>query len=224
MIKLERITKDFYAGSKRIQVLKGISFTIQPGEMLSIMGASGSGKSTLMNILGLLDKPSSGKYFLNDKEVSELSDNERADIRNQRIGFVFQQFHLLPKLSVLENISLPMHYAGSDKKNIKPRVEEVLSQVNMAEYLHHKPMMLSGGQQQRVAIARALVLKPTIILADEPTGALDSETSKDVMGLFHALHQNLQATIVIITHDKQVSSECEREIFIKDGLIEGSHD
>ncbi len=216
---LHDVCKQFIVGKQTIPVLKHISLEIAQGEMVSIMGASGSGKSTLMNILGLLDKPTSGKYELFDKDVVKLSDNERAAIRNHSIGFVFQQFHLLPKLSVFENVALPLYYAGIARREFAAKVGEVLERVGMSDYLHHKPSMLSGGQQQRVAIARALVLKPAFILADEPTGALDSKTSSAVMALLHQLHRDLKATIVIITHDKEIARQCQREIQLKDGEI-----
>ncbi len=219
IIRLEDIYKTYKMGKQSQTVLHGVSLTIEDGEMVALMGASGSGKSTIMNIVGLLDKPSLGKYFLNDKDVSTLSDNEMAFIRNQTIGFVFQQFFLLSKLSAHDNVAMPLQYRGESKKIIKERVMAILERVGMSDRAHHKPSELSGGQQQRVALARALVGDPSIILADEPTGALDSQTTDEVMSLFQELNQKEGRTILIITHDREIGASCKRQINIKDGLI-----
>lgn len=219
LIRLQHIEKTYHLGGQTQRVLKGLSFTILTGEMVSIMGASGSGKSTLMNIIGLLDRPTAGEYWLRGKSVKSLSDDKQAAIRNQTIGFVFQQFHLLPKLSAYDNVALPLLYSPSSTGNDKERVLSVLESVGVADKAHHKPMELSGGQQQRVAIARALVLNPPLILADEPTGALDSKTSNDVLEIFHTLNQTTETTIVIITHDDEVSRACQRELKLVDGVL-----
>lgn len=221
LIVLDKITKTYHMGDNAHTVLHGISIDIKQGELVALMGASGSGKSTLMNIIGLLDSPSSGRYLLSGKDVSTLSDNERADIRNQTVGFVFQQFFLLSKLNALENVALPLSYQGIAKKEMQQRSMAMLEQVSMTDKAHHKPNELSGGQQQRVALARALVCKPKLILADEPTGALDSKTGEDVMSLFKTLHKNDNCTLLIITHDNHVGRACERRLYIKDGLIVG---
>lgn len=202
-----------------IEVLKGIHFDMQHGEFVSIIGASGSGKSTLMNIIGLLDHPTSGSYLLNDKEVSHFSEDERSNIRNYTIGFVFQQFFLLPQLNAIENVSLPLRYRNIDKKTCSQLSLSILKRVEMENYADHKPRELSGGQQQRVAIARALVGNPSLILADEPTGALDSHTSKEVMDLFLELNQNDNKTILIITHDLNIAKQCKRIVEVKDGQV-----
>ncbi len=219
VIRLEEITKSYKMGDTVQQVLHGVSLEVEQGELLSIMGSSGSGKSTIMNIVGLLDKANTGKYYLNDRDVSTLTDNEMATIRNQTIGFVFQQFYLLPKLTAEQNVAMPLTYRQTPKAEIKERVHTMLGKVGMAERSHHKPSELSGGQQQRVALARALVGNPSVILADEPTGALDSQTSKDVMTLFKELNEEEGVTLIIITHDPKVGNACQRRIFVKDGLI-----
>jgi putative ABC transport system ATP-binding protein len=224
LILLDKITKTYQMGETSHTVLHGVSLDIGEGELVALMGASGSGKSTLMNIIGLLDSPSHGRYLLAEQDVANHSDNQRAEIRNQTIGFVFQQFFLLPKLSALDNVALPLSYQGISHKEMQDRAKELLEEVNMADKLHHKPRELSGGQQQRVALARALVCQPKIILADEPTGALDSRTGDDVMTLFKRLHRQEKCTLLIITHDKNVANECERQINIKDGLIQNEAD
>ena len=219
VIEVKDITKHYLLGTQTIEALRGVSFGIDKGEFIAIMGPSGSGKSTLMNIIGCLDSPTSGTYFLNQKEVSTLEGDELAGIRNKEIGFVFQNFHLLARNSSLDNVMLPLKYAGIDKSNQIDRATEVLSQVGLESRMDHQPSELSGGQQQRVAIARALVNNPSILFADEPTGNLDSQTGHDVMQLFHSLHQKGQ-TIILITHENEIAAEAQRTIFIKDGLIE----
>ena len=199
--------------------MRGVSFGIEQGEFIAIMGPSGSGKSTLMNIIGCLDSPTDGTYHLNNQEVSTLEGDELAGIRNKEIGFVFQNFHLLARNSALDNVMLPLKYAGVDKEGQLKRAKNALSQVGLESRMDHQPSELSGGQQQRVAIARALVNNPSILFADEPTGNLDSQTGRDVMQLFHNLHQQGQ-TIILITHENEVAAEAQRTIFIKDGLIE----
>lgn len=218
LITLNDLCKNYYRGGVRSPVLKKISLSIAAGELAAIVGASGSGKSTLMNILGLLDKACEGQYWLNGQEVSRFNDDEQARYRNQQIGFVFQQFHLLPRFTVQQNVALPLLYRGLSKPQIAAAVDCVLDQVGMANYVHYRPLELSGGQQQRIAIARALVGDPTIILADEPTGALDSHTSAEIMQLFHTLHAEGR-TVLLITHDKQIAEQCPRTITIADGEI-----
>lgn len=219
VIRLEDIYKSYKMGKQQQTVLHGLSLTINQGEMVALMGASGSGKSTIMNIVGLLDKASQGKYFLNDQDVSTLTENQMAVIRNQMIGFVFQHFFLLPKLTAEANVALPLQYRGVEPKEIKQRVGHMLERVSMADRAHHRPSELSGGQQQRVALARALVGEPSIILADEPTGALDSKTSDEVMALFTELNQKEGRCLFIITHDPDIAKACQRQIDIRDGRI-----
>lgn len=219
IIDVKNITKHYSLGTQTVEALRGISFGIEQGEFIAIMGPSGSGKSTLMNIIGCLDSPTDGTYHLNNQEVSTLEGDELAGIRNKEIGFVFQNFHLLARNSALDNVMLPLKYAGVDKVNQIKRGKDALSQVGLESRMDHQPSELSGGQQQRVAIARALVNNPSILFADEPTGNLDSQTGYDVMQLFHNLHQQGQ-TIILITHENEVAAEAQRTIFIKDGLIE----
>jgi|TARA_B110000438_G_scaffold199876_1_gene191399 putative ABC transport system ATP-binding protein len=219
IIKVESVTKHYSLGVQTVEALRGISFEVEQGEFIAIMGPSGSGKSTLMNIIGCLDSPTHGTYFLNQQEVSKLDGDELAGIRNKEIGFVFQNFHLLPRNSALDNVMLPLKYAGVSKPEQIKRGKAVLSQVDLDSRMDHHPSELSGGQQQRVAIARALVNNPSILFADEPTGNLDSQTGHDVMELFHDLHKQGQ-TIILITHENAVAAEAQRTIFIKDGLIE----
>jgi putative ABC transport system ATP-binding protein len=219
VIKLEEIQKSYFMGKHELQVLKGITLDILRNEYVALMGPSGSGKSTLMNILGCLDSPTSGKYILNGHDVSTMPDNELAGIRNKEIGFVFQQFNLLPRLSALENVALPLVYAGIPKKVRNEMAEEVLRKVDLADRSHHKPNELSGGQCQRVAIARALVNNPSIILADEPTGNLDTKTSYEIMSIFSKIHSEGN-TVVLVTHEEDISNYAKRVIRLRDGLIE----
>ena len=219
VIEVQNITKHYSLGTQTVEALRGISFGIKQGEFIAIMGPSGSGKSTLMNIIGCLDTPTHGSYFLNQQEVSTLEGDELAGIRNKEIGFVFQNFHLLARNSALDNVMLPLKYAGVSKQEQIKRAKDALSQVGLESRMDHQPSELSGGQQQRVAIARALVNNPSILFADEPTGNLDSQTGHDVMQLFRNLHKQGQ-TIILITHENDVAAEAQRTIFIKDGLVE----
>lgn len=219
IIQTNNLKRFFQVGSEKVEALKGINLSVEKGEFLSIMGPSGSGKTTLMNIIGCLDTPSDGEYFLNNKLVNNLDDDELANIRNKEIGFVFQSFHLLGKNSALNNVLLPMKYAGIKEDEAISRAKNVLDKVGLTDRINHAPSELSGGQQQRVAIARALVNKPSIIFADEPTGNLDSQTGTDVMNLFKELNDQGQ-TIILITHEEDIAMQSNRIINIKDGLIE----
>jgi putative ABC transport system ATP-binding protein len=219
IIHLEDIRKNYYLGKQTIEVLKGISFDIFKSEYVALMGPSGSGKSTLMNILGCLDTPTSGRYVLNGKDVSRTSDNELAEVRNNEIGFVFQQFNLLPRLTAVENVALPLVYAGVPKKQRTEKAMEVLRKVDLTDRSHHKPNEMSGGQNQRVAIARALVNDPSIILADEPTGNLDSKTSYEIMDIFTKIH-DAGNTVILVTHEEDISHYAHRIIRLRDGIIE----
>ncbi|MEO0001139.1 MAG: hypothetical protein RL766_1185 [Bacteroidota bacterium] len=219
VIHLEEIRKSYFMGKQELQVLKGITLDILRNEYVALMGPSGSGKSTLMNILGCLDSPSMGKYILNGHDVSIMPDNDLADIRNKEIGFVFQQFNLLPRLTALENVALPLVYAGIGKKQRLEMAHEVLRKVDLLDRSHHKPNELSGGQCQRVAIARALVNNPSIILADEPTGNLDTKTSYEIMNIFAKIHDDGN-TVVLVTHEEDISNYAKRVIRLRDGLIE----
>jgi putative ABC transport system ATP-binding protein len=222
MIELKDIRKSYPLGPLQIEVLKGVSLEIRPGDLLSIMGSSGSGKSTLMNIIGLLDNPTSGTYVFGEDNVLGLSDQRLSIIRNRNIGFVFQQFQLLPRLSALDNVGIPLVYRGTPVQARRKLSLEHLEKVGMADRAHHKPSELSGGQQQRVAIARALVGKPSIILADEPTGALDTRVGQEVMDLFKELNAKEGITIIIITHDAKVAAQCVRRVVMNDGLLTDS--
>ena len=217
LLEIKDIKRDFRLGSEVLHVLKGINLTIEKGEYVALMGPSGSGKSTLMNILGCLDTPTSGEYILNGKDVSKMSDAELADIRNKEIGFVFQTFNLMPRTTALDNVALPMVYAGVNREKRHERAKEVLKMVGLEDRMLHKPNELSGGQ--RVAVARALVNHPSIILADEPTGNLDSKTSYEIMNLFDEIYQKGN-TVILVTHEEDIAQYAHRIIRLKDGLIE----
>jgi len=219
VIRLEEIKKSYFMGKQELQVLKGISLQILSNEYVALMGPSGSGKSTLMNILGCLDSPTSGTYILNGHDVSKMPDNELAEIRNKEIGFVFQQFNLLPRLTALENVALPLVYSGISKKLRTEMAMEVIKKVDLEDRHHHKPNELSGGQCQRVAIARALVNNPAIILADKPTGNLDTKTSYEIMNIFSKIHADGN-TVVLVTHEEDISNYAHRVIRLRDGVIE----
>ncbi|SHJ56474.1 ABC transporter ATP-binding protein [Flavobacterium haoranii] len=219
IIEIKGITRDFPLGEEIVHVLKGIDLTINKGEYVALMGPSGSGKSTLMNILGCLDTPTSGSYVLNGKHVSEMHDDELAEIRNKEIGFVFQTFNLMPRTTALDNVALPMVYAGINKEDRSNRATEVLTQVGLQDRMDHKPNQLSGGQRQRVAVARALVNHPAMILADEPTGNLDSKTSVEIMNLFDEIHANGN-TVILVTHEEDIAAHAHRIIRLRDGMIE----
>jgi putative ABC transport system ATP-binding protein len=218
LIKIENLWKTYQMGAEEIHALRGVSFTIQRGAYVAIMGPSGSGKSTMMNLIGCLDTPSKGQYFLNTRLVSEMDDDELAHIRNKEIGFVFQTFNLLPRASALHNVELPLIYNGTPASERKERAIKALQSVELGERLYHRPNELSGGQRQRVAIARALVNNPSLILADEPTGNLDSATSTEIMLLFDALHQNGN-TIILVTHENDIAMHAHRAIRLLDGQI-----
>ncbi len=219
MIETHHISRRYKMGDNIVQALQDVSIAIDRGEYVAFMGPSGSGKSTLMNIIGCLDTPSGGSYILNNQLVSEMTENELADVRNKEIGFVFQTFNLLPRASALENVALPLIYAGYGRSERNERAMEALESVNLADRFHHKPNELSGGQRQRVAIARALVNNPSIILADEPTGNLDTKTSYDIMGLFQELHDRGN-TIIMVTHEDDIAHYAHRIIRLRDGLVE----
>ncbi len=217
VIKVHDVKKTYTMGDQQVNALNGVSFEIQEGEMVAITGPSGSGKSTLMNIIGCLDTPSSGSYVLDGVDVSKMSDDEQADVRNHKIGFVFQQFNLLPRTPAIDQVELPMVYAG--RKDRKERAREALQSVGLGERMYHRPNELSGGQQQRVAIARALVTNPSIILADEPTGNLDSKSGAEIMNIFKSLNRDKKMTIVLVTHDPGVAEQAQRVIRVRDGQI-----
>jgi putative ABC transport system ATP-binding protein len=219
IIKLNQIAKSYKIGTEVIHALRSVTLDIYKNEYVALMGPSGSGKSTLMNVLGCLDSPSSGEYVLNGKSVAKMPDNELADVRNKEIGFVFQSFNLLPRSTALDNVTLPLIYAGFSKEQRFLRAKEVLEQVGLGERMMHKPNELSGGQRQRVAIARALVNKPAIILADEPTGNLDSKTSVEIMGLLEDIHKQGN-TIVLVTHEEDIAQHAHRIVRLKDGEVE----
>lgn len=219
ILSVVELKKTYQMGTQLVHALQSISLDIYKNDYIALMGPSGSGKSTLMNLIGCLDTPTSGSYFLNGQDVSKLSDSELAEIRNKEIGFVFQTFNLLPRLTALDNVSLPLIYAGLSKSMRVERAKDVLSQVGLADRMHHKPNELSGGQRQRVAIARALVNKPSIILADEPTGNLDTKTSYEIMEIFDDLHK-LGNTIILVTHEPDIADHAHRVIKLRDGLLE----
>src|SRR6476660_7191692 len=219
IIQLEDIRKSYYMGKQAISVLKGITMNIGKNDYVALMGPSGSGKSTLMNILGCLDSPTAGQYILNGQDVSQMEDDDLASVRNKEIGFVFQQFNLLPRLSALENVALPLVYAGISKKQRTEMAMDVVKKVGPEDRSHHKPNELSGGQCQRVAIARAMVNNPSIILADEPTGNLDSKTSIEIMDIFQKIHDSGN-TVVLVTHEEDIAHYAQRVIRLRDGVIE----
>ena len=219
VIKIRNITRNFPLGNEVVKVLIGIDLDIERGEYVALMGPSGSGKSTLMNLLGCLDTPTSGTYELNGKDVSNMSDDELAEIRNREIGFVFQTFNLLPRTTALENVALPMIYAGKSKKERTERATQVLQDVGLGDRMDHRPNQLSGGQRQRVAVGRALVNNPSIILADEPTGNLDSKTSLEIMNLFNQIHK-AGNTVILVTHEEEIAENAHRIIRLRDGMIE----
>ena len=220
MIQLTGITKEYQMGTQIVHALRGVDLTIDKGEMVSIMGPSGSGKSTLMNVIGCLDLPTSGTYTLDGIDVSDMSDDEQARVRNRRIGFVFQQFNLLPRTSALKQVALPLMYAGVGRKERYAMARKALETVGLGERIDHRPDELSGGQQQRVAIARALVVEPSIILADEPTGALDTQSGEEILNLFGELNRERGLTVLVVTHDPDVVHHTQRTIWIRDGLIQ----
>lgn len=219
IIHLEEIRKSYFMGKNALEILKGVSLDIYRNEYVALMGPSGSGKSTLMNILGCLDTPTGGKYILNGQDVSKMEDNSLAEVRNKTIGFVFQQFNLLPRLTALENVALPLVYAGVSKKIRQEKAMHVLDMVNLTQRSHHKPNELSGGQSQRVAIARALVNDPALILADEPTGNLDTKTSYEIMSIFGDIHSRGN-TVVLVTHEEDIANHSRRIVRLRDGIIE----
>tara|TARA_B100001093_G_scaffold517856_1_gene600710 strand:+ start:2730 stop:3437 length:708 start_codon:yes stop_codon:yes gene_type:complete len=219
IIEIKGLKRDFTVGSEIVKALKGVDVSVMKNEYLAMMGPSGSGKSTLMNLLGCLDTPTAGAYNLNGTDVSSLKDDYLAEIRNKEIGFIFQTFNLLPRLTALENVSLPLVYAGYNSENRKIKAQDVLEKVGLGDRLDHRPNQLSGGQRQRVAVARALVNDPSIILADEPTGNLDSKTSLDIMRLFEEIHE-MGNTLIVVTHEEEVASHAHRILRLRDGLVE----
>src|SRR5690349_17662976 len=221
LIRLEDVTKTYHLGEVDVPVLKGVSLEVEPGELVALMGASGSGKSTLMNILGCLDRPTSGKYWLDGQEVSKLSSDQRAMVRNKKIGFVFQSFNLLPRTSALDQVMMPLTYTAKhlSDREARKRAAALLQRVGLGDRMHHEPSQLSGGQQQRVAIARALINHPPLLFADEPTGNLDSRTSEEVLRMFQDLNQKERITIILVTHALEVAEHANRSIRIRDGLI-----
>lgn len=220
LVRLENVHKTYRLGEIDVPVLRGVSLTIERGELVALMGASGSGKTTLMNILGCLDRPTSGRYWIDGREMSKASPNQRAAVRNSKIGFVFQSFNLLPRTSALENVLMPLEYSNVSASRGRQRAVELLTRLGLAERTRNEPSQLSGGQQQRVAIARSLINNPSILLADEPTGALDSKTGEETLRLFQQLNREEGITIVLVTHDAHVAGHADRIIHIRDGLLE----
>jgi len=218
LLRLERVTKVYRMGSVEVHALRGVDFQIEEGEWVAIMGPSGSGKSTLMNIIGCLDQPTDGNYWLTSTDVSTLNDNQLSEIRGRRIGFVFQQFNLLSRTSALQNVELPLVYCGNGT-NRRKRATEALEAVGLGDRIHHRPNEMSGGEQQRVAIARALVNDPSIILADEPTGNLDTRSGEEIVSIFRRLHEERNITVIFVTHDMELASQVPRRIMLRDGLI-----
>lgn len=220
IIEMRDIVKSFYIGQpNELEILHGINLNVREGEFLSIVGESGSGKSTLMNMIGALDRPTSGAYFLDGMDISRMNDTMLSQLRNERIGFVFQSFHLIPRTNALQNVELPLLYAGVSRKKRREKAVEMLEMVDMADRMNHKPNELSGGQKQRIAIARAMINSPSILLADEPTGALDSKTGRLIMDLFHKLHEEKGKTVVLITHNQDLAMETDRILTLSDGNI-----
>ena len=222
VIVTRNLKREYVMGAETVRALRGVDVTIRRNEFVAIMGPSGSGKSTLMNLIGCLDTPTEGEYWLNGHRVSELNDNQLARIRNKEIGFVFQTFNLLPRASALQNVELPLVYAGMPSKQRQAAAKDALTRVGLAERMQHRPNELSGGQRQRVAIARALVNDPSILLADEPTGNLDSKTAEEILGLFETLHDEGQ-TIILVTHEHDIAAHARRQVHLKDGVVERDH-
>jgi putative ABC transport system ATP-binding protein len=222
VIQVSDLTKDYSRGSSVVHALRSVSLEVQPGEFVAVMGPSGSGKSTFMNLLGCLDRPDSGSYLLDGEEVTQLSPTQLADLRNRKLGFIFQGFNLLPRMNALENVALPMVYAGVPASIREQRARVALEAVGLGDRMHHRPNEMSGGQQQRVAIARALVNAPSLILADEPTGNLDSHTSVEIMAILQRLNQ-AGASIVLVTHEPDIASHCSRTVLFKDGVVRSDH-
>lgn len=222
VVDTRAVTKTYQMGEIEVHALRGVSIQVYPSEIISIMGPSGSGKSTLMNLIGCLDRPTSGEYYLDGESVANLSDDQLSRIRNRKVGFVFQSFNLLPRQTALSNVSLPLRYGGAPNGSRNARAKAALDAVGLSDRIHHKPNELSGGQQQRVAIARALVNDPAILLADEPTGALDSKSGQEIMDLLLGLNQTRRTTLIFVTHDPRIASLTQRTIHIKDGLVDGS--
>ncbi len=220
VVEAKNLTKVYRMGEIEVNALCGLSMTIQHGEVVAIMGPSGSGKSTLMNILGCLDRPTSGEYYLDGENVAKMSDNQLASIRNREVGFVFQSFNLLPRFSALTNVEMPLRYAAPNGKSRRERAKEALEAVGLTDRVNHRPSELSGGQQQRVAIARAIVNNPAIVMADEPTGNLDSKSGKEIMELLLRLNKEIETTLIVVTHDPEIAKHTQRIIHIRDGEVE----